>query len=78
MSEFKKIRDHINFELSELNKIFEKSNSDGDLSDIGNAIGMAIQTSIQLNKDKIGFDMESFMNGLKHGISIIDGTHSST
>jgi hypothetical protein len=44
---------------------------DMDLSDIGNAIGMEVQKAIQEGKGSI----DDFMNGLKHGISIIDGTH---
>ena len=45
----------------------------GDLSDIGNEIGLVIGKHI---KDEIiGFDKESFFMGLNHGFSITDGTH---
>jgi hypothetical protein len=39
----------------------------GDISDIGNAIGMALN----LTED----EKEDFLAGLKHGWSIADGTH---
>ncbi len=40
----------------------------GDISDVGNEIGIVIG---KYNKD----DVESFIWGLKHGISLSDGTH---
>lgn len=46
----------------------------GDLSDLGNDIGLEIGEYI--NNDNIGFDRDDFISGLYHGISIIDGTHS--
>lgn len=45
----------------------------GDLSDIGNEIGIVIGKYI--NKKEMGFELEDFITGLKHGISITDGTH---
>ena len=45
----------------------------GDLSDIGNEIGIVIAK--YFNKNKLGFELEDFMTGLKHGISLTDGTH---
>ncbi len=48
----------------------------GDLSDIGNHVGIAIgKYIIQKNEDNLGFTKESFINGFNHGISLIDGTH---
>ena len=43
-----------------------------DIGDIGNTIGIIIGKNII---DKPGYDKESFMSGLKHGFSLIDGTH---
>jgi hypothetical protein len=45
----------------------------GDLSDIGNEIGVAIGKYIE--KDKIGYELSDFIAGVKHGVSLIDGTH---
>ena len=45
----------------------------GDLSDIGNEIGVIIAK--YFNEDDNGFDKESFLAGLNHGISLTDGTH---
>lgn len=42
----------------------------GDLSDIGNEIGIIIAK--YFNKDNTSDD---FIHGLKHGISLTDGTH---
>jgi hypothetical protein len=44
-----------------------------DLSDLGNEIGMAIGKYV--NETKLGFEIESFIAGVKHGVSLIDGTH---
>lgn len=46
-----------------------------DLGDVGNVIGMEVQKIIEDNKDLMGFEMDDFISGLKHGQSIVDGTH---
>ena len=45
----------------------------GDLSDLGNDIGLNIGDYV--NNNVLGYEKEDFIHGLKHGISIIDGTH---
>ena len=45
----------------------------GDLSDVGNEIGIVIAK--YFNDEDDGFDKESFLAGLNHGISLTDGTH---
>lgn len=45
----------------------------GDLSDIGNEIGIIIGK--YLSDDELGYDLDDFISGLEHGISLIDGTH---
>lgn len=44
-----------------------------DLGDLGNEIGVAIGKYV--DKDKMGFKLESFLSGVKHGVSLVDGTH---
>ena len=44
----------------------------GDLSDLGNEIGIVIG---QYTNDKMGYEKEDFIAGINHGISISDGTH---
>lgn len=44
-----------------------------DLSDIGNTIGIVI--GHYLDENEMGFEKEAFMQGLKHGFSLTDGTH---
>lgn len=41
----------------------------GDVSDLGNEIGIAIGTQLS------GENLQAFILGLRHGISLIDGTH---
>jgi hypothetical protein len=45
-----------------------------DLSDVGNSIGIAIGKYI--SKDELGFEYDDLIDGIKHGISLIDGTHN--
>jgi len=44
----------------------------GDLSDLGNEIGIVIG---QYTNDKMGYEKDDFVSGIRHGISISDGTH---
>lgn len=44
----------------------------GDLGDVGNEVGIILAKYIS---KEIGFDKESLIAGIKHGISLIDGTH---
>jgi len=43
-----------------------------DLGDVGNEIGVAIAKHFS---EEIGFNQDSFIRGIKHGISLTDGTH---
>ena len=58
-------------ELSE-NLLYVKYDN-GDLGDVGNEIGIIVAKWIDNNK--LGYDKEDFIHGIKHGISLIDGTH---
>jgi len=40
---------------------------------LGNEIGISIGKHI--NKDKMGYELDSFIAGIKHGVSLVDGTH---
>lgn len=44
---------------------------DGDISDLGNEIGYIIADYF----DDEGNDLDTFIMGLKHGVSIKEGTH---
>jgi len=63
---------------TDITKIIEElkdslnTNLKGDLSDVGNEIGFIIGKYIS---KEMGFEKEDFINGIKHGISLIDGTH---
>lgn len=55
--------------IDQLNSVkYEK----GDLSDIGNEIGIILGKYIS---DELGFELESFYAGVEHGISLTKGTH---
>jgi hypothetical protein len=45
----------------------------GDLSDLGNDIGLNIGEYI--NENKLGYEKDDFISGIQHGVSIIDGSH---
>jgi len=62
--DFKKIVEKIAKNFSEIKY------SNGDISDIGNEIGIAIGEYL-LEKD----DLSNFIAGLNHGISMKNGTH---
>ena len=44
----------------------------GDLSDLGNEIGIIIG---QYTNDEMGYEKDDFVSGVRHGISISDETH---
>lgn len=60
-----------------IQKIIQQLNdvkyTNGDISDIGNEIGIAIGDYIDENK--LGYELDSFFHGVKHGISLKKGTH---
>lgn len=64
MEAFKKL-------TTELADRFNEISYSGDMSDIGNELGVIIAKYFDLG---IG-DVSDFNSGLKHGISLTDGTH---
>ncbi|MFA5366564.1 MAG: hypothetical protein WC333_01490 [Dehalococcoidia bacterium] len=54
----------------------DKIDYQGDLSDIGNEIGIAIGKYVREKDDDSGWDLTDFIHGVKHGISLVNGTHS--
>lgn len=44
----------------------------GDLSDLGNDIGKIVGKYLS---DDLGWDEDDFISGIKHGISVTNGTH---
>lgn len=48
----------------------------GDASDIGNEIGIVMAK--YFSDEDFGWDKDGFLSGIKHGISLTDGTHFST
>lgn len=67
MTEFKEVCT----ELSE--RLFNIPYDNGDMSDVGNEIGIIIAK--YFNDEDNGLDVDSFITGLRHGISLTDGTH---
>jgi len=65
-TEFEDIRASI---ITQLGNIKYKS---GDLSDMGNEIGIAIG---KYTMGDNALDVDDFIAGLRHGVSLIDGTH---
>jgi len=59
--------------ITELKQKLDDIDYIGDIGDIGNEIGFVLGSYIC--KDKMGYEYENFINGVKHGISITDGSH---
>lgn len=59
------------------NKISEHLNNlkyyNGDISDIGNEIGYAIGSALE---NMTEYEINSFVTGFKHGVSLTNGTHN--
>ncbi len=64
--EFREMLDSIGEHLTEV------TYSQGDLSDVGNELGIAVGRALEgMTQDEI----EDFISGLRHGISLTNGTH---
>ena len=64
MNEFEKIMDKLSISLGNV------SYRNGDISDVGNEIGVTIGEYLSTEKK-----LNDFISGLKHGISLKNGTH---
>lgn len=67
MEKFEKVKIDI------VNQLLAIKYKNGDLSDIGNEIGIILGEFI--NKNELGCDLDDFLSGLNHGISLTNGTH---
>jgi hypothetical protein len=64
--DFKRVSKSISDHMSNLKY------DNGDLSDIGNEIGFSIGQSLKnMSQDEI----DDFISGFKHGVSLTNGTH---
>lgn len=66
MNKFEKIKKEIIAQLDAVNYY-------GDLSDIGNEIGIVVGKYI--SEIKTGYEKAIFIHGINHGISLSNGTH---
>jgi hypothetical protein len=66
MDKFEKVIEDLKEQLSKI------TYNGGDLSDVGNEIGLVIGKHL---KEESGYEKEDFISGLNHGLSLIDGTH---
>ena len=64
--DFQKTLRHISSKLSNI------PYDNGDISDIGNEIGIALGTILS---DISEGEINDFISGLRHGISLMNGTH---
>lgn len=64
MNEFEKIMDKLSISLGNV------SYRNGDISDVGNEIGVTIGEYLSTEEK-----LNDFITGLKHGISLKNGTH---
>lgn len=66
--------------MKDINKVIKDlkeqlDRTQGDLSDVGNTIGTVI--AMYFDDKELGFEKNDFISGIKHGISLIDGTHDT-
>lgn len=54
------------------NEIKDIDNSNGDLNELGNRIGIVVGKYVS---DEFGFEEDDFISGIEHGISVSNGTH---
>lgn len=64
MGEFEKILNKLTTSLQKVNY------ANGDISDVGNEVGFAIGEHLSTDEE-----LKDFIAGLKHGISLKNGTH---
>jgi hypothetical protein len=64
MDDFKHILNRIKTQLENINY------PNGDISDVGNEIGIALGKYLSTDEE-----LNDFIAGLKHGISLTNGTH---
>jgi hypothetical protein len=48
---------------------------EGDISDVGNEIGYVLANYIGDYDEEGAWDLDAFIAGVRHGISLKDGTH---
>ena len=69
---------HLRTQLLTLAKMLEEKAEEvtyeGDLSDLGNEVGYVLGTYVVANMDEV--QIRDFIHGLRHGISLTNGTHS--
>ena len=65
MENFNKIKEEITWQLNTIDYV-------GDLSDLGNEIGIIIAKYLTVDNT-----VNDFIVGLKHGVSLVDGTHGN-
>ena len=53
-------------------KLNNVSYNNGDISDIGNEIGLAIGSILENMTDE---EINDFISGFRHGVSLTNGTH---
>lgn len=74
IAKFHELRTKLIKRLEELGTEYDKY---GDLGDLGNEIGIVMADFITPDnaKNEWGWEEDDFKNGIRHGISLIDGTH---
>lgn len=53
-------------------KLNNVSYNNGDISDIGNEVGLAIGSILENMTDE---EIDDFVSGFRHGVSLTNGTH---
>jgi hypothetical protein len=62
----------LNYIANSLKETVNRMNYTGDISDLGNEIGVVVGSAF---KDMTDEDITEFIHGFRHGISLTNGTH---
>jgi len=62
----------LNYIANGLKETVDRMNYVGDISDLGNEIGVIVGSTY---KDMTDEDITEFIHGFKHGVSLTNGTH---
>tara|TARA_R110000868_G_scaffold393417_2_gene664429 strand:+ start:7872 stop:8090 length:219 start_codon:yes stop_codon:yes gene_type:complete len=62
----------LNFIANSLKEGVDRMNYVGDISDLGNEIGIVVGSAF---KDMSDEDITDFIHGFRHGVSLTNGTH---
>lgn len=62
----------LNYIANSLKEYVDRMNYIGDISDLGNEVGIVVGSSFENMTDE---EISDFITGFRHGVSLTNGTH---